>query len=64
MWRSLGHDLVDFFARAWPPLYSSPSLCKQSESHGHVAKIWGMTLLNFLRVLARSTFVPLTLQAK
>ena len=37
MWRSLGHDLVDFFARAWPPLYSSPSLCKQSESHEHVA---------------------------
>ena len=26
-----GHDFVGFSARAWPPQYSSPSLCKQSE---------------------------------
>ena len=26
-----GHDFVGFSARAWPPQYSPPSLCKQSE---------------------------------
>ena len=26
-----GHDFVGFSARAWPPQYSSPSLCEQSE---------------------------------
>ena len=26
-----GHDLVGFSARAWPPQYSFPSLCEQSE---------------------------------
>ena len=26
-----GHDFVVFSARAWPPQYSSPSLCEQSE---------------------------------
>ena len=25
------HDFVGFLARAWPPQYSSPSLCEQSE---------------------------------
>ena len=25
------HDLVGFSVRAWPPQYSSPSLCEQSE---------------------------------
>ena len=34
------------------------SLCSQSEGHGHVAKIWGMTLLNFLRVLGRHYIRP------
>ena len=34
------------------------SLCSQSEGHGHVAKIWGMTLLIFLRVLARHYIRP------
>ena len=28
---TLGHYFVGFSARAWPPQYSSPSLCKQSE---------------------------------
>ncbi len=28
------------------------SLCSQSEGHGHVAKIWGMTLLIFFACLA------------
>jgi len=31
MVRASGHDLVGFLARAWPPQYSSPSLCEQSE---------------------------------
>ena len=26
-----GHDFVGILARAWPPQYSSPSLCEQSE---------------------------------
>ncbi|MBD9027833.1 MAG: hypothetical protein EGQ96_04735 [Prevotella sp.] len=28
---ALGHIFVGFLARAWPPQYSSPSLCEQSE---------------------------------
>ena len=28
---ALGHYFVGFLARAWPPQYSSPSLCEQSE---------------------------------
>ena len=28
---ALAHDFVGFLARVWPPQYSSPSLCKQSE---------------------------------
>ena len=31
MTSDLGHDFVIFSARAWPPQYSSPSLCEQSE---------------------------------
>ena len=31
MTSALGHDFVGFSARAWPPQYSPPSLCKQSE---------------------------------
>ena len=31
MTNALGHDFVGFSARAWPPQYSSPSLCEQSE---------------------------------
>ena len=31
MANALGHDFVVFSARAWPPQYSSPSLCEQSE---------------------------------
>ena len=27
----LGHDFVGYSARAWPPQYSLPSLCEQSE---------------------------------
>ena len=27
----LGHEFVGFSARAWPPQYSPPSLCEQSE---------------------------------
>ena len=28
---ALGHNFVGFSARAWPPQYSPPSLCEQSE---------------------------------
>ena len=28
---ALGHIFVGFLARAWPPQYSPPSLCEQSE---------------------------------
>ena len=28
---ALGHYFVEFSARVWPPQYSSPSLCEQSE---------------------------------
>ena len=28
---ALGHNFVGFLARAWPPQYSPPSLCEQSE---------------------------------
>ena len=28
---ALAHDFVGFLARVWPPQYSSPSLCEQSE---------------------------------
>ena len=28
---ALGHYFVEFSARAWPPQYSPPSLCEQSE---------------------------------
>ena len=28
---ALGHDFDGFSARAWPPQYSTPSLCEQSE---------------------------------
>ena len=31
MTNALGHGFVVFSARAWPPQYSSPSLCEQSE---------------------------------
>ena len=31
MTNAFGHEFVGFSARAWPPQYSSPSLCKQSE---------------------------------
>ena len=31
MTNALGYDFVVFSARAWPPQYSSPSLCEQSE---------------------------------
>ena len=31
MTSALGHDFVGFSARAWPPQYSPPSLCEQSE---------------------------------
>ena len=31
MANALAHDFVGFSARAWPPQYSSPSLCEQSE---------------------------------
>ena len=31
MTSALGHCFVGFSARAWPPQYSSPSLCEQSE---------------------------------
>ncbi len=31
MTNALEHDFVGFSARAWPPQYSSPSLCEQSE---------------------------------
>ena len=31
MTSALGHDFVGFSARAWPPQYSLPSLCEQSE---------------------------------
>ena len=31
MTNALGHDFVGFSALAWPPQYSSPSLCEQSE---------------------------------
>ena len=31
MTKTLEHDFVGFSARAWPPQYSSPSLCEQSE---------------------------------
>ncbi len=31
MTSALGHYFVGFSARAWPPQYSSPSLCEQSE---------------------------------
>ena len=31
MTNALGHDFVGFSARAWPPQYSPPSLCEQSE---------------------------------
>ena len=31
MTSALAHDFVGFSARAWPPQYSPPSLCKQSE---------------------------------
>ena len=31
MTSAFGHDFVGFSARAWPPQYSSPSLCEQSE---------------------------------
>ena len=28
---ALGHDFIGFSTRAWPPQYSLPSLCEQSE---------------------------------
>ena len=31
MYSALAHDFVGFLARVWPPQYSSPSLCEQSE---------------------------------
>ena len=31
MTSALGHIFVGFLARAWPPQYSLPSLCEQSE---------------------------------
>ena len=31
MTSALGHEFVGFSARAWPPQYSPPSLCEQSE---------------------------------
>ena len=31
MTNALGHDFVGFLDHAWPPQYSSPSLCEQSE---------------------------------
>ena len=31
MTNALGHDFVGFSDHAWPPQYSSPSLCEQSE---------------------------------
>ena len=31
MTSALGHNFVEFSDRAWPPQYSSPSLCEQSE---------------------------------
>ena len=31
MTSALAHDFVGFSARAWPPQYSPPSLCEQSE---------------------------------
>jgi len=31
MTNALGHDFVVFSTRAWPPQYSPPSLCEQSE---------------------------------
>ena len=31
MTNALGHDFIGFSARAWPPQYSAPSLCEQSE---------------------------------
>ena len=31
MTSAFGHDFVGFSARAWPPQYSPPSLCEQSE---------------------------------
>ena len=31
MANALGHNFVGFSARAWPPQYSPPSLCEQSE---------------------------------
>ena len=31
MTSALGHNFVGFLARAWPPQYSSPSLCERSE---------------------------------
>ena len=31
MTNALGHDFIGFSDHAWPPQYSSPSLCEQSE---------------------------------
>ena len=31
MTSALGHDFIGFSTRAWPPQYSLPSLCEQSE---------------------------------
>ena len=31
MTSALGHDFIGFWAHTWPPQYSPPSLCSQSE---------------------------------
>ena len=31
MTSALGHDFIGFLAHTWPPQYSPPSLCEQSE---------------------------------
>ena len=51
MGRSLGHDLVNFFARAWPPLFSSPSLCKQSELQCCASCLASLPILIFFLII-------------
>ena len=54
---ALGHYFVEFSARAWPPQYSPPSLCEQSELQCFASDLRRMfarcpfTNLDFLGIL-------------
>ena len=54
---ALGHYFVGFLARAWPPQYSPPSLCEQSELQCFASDLRRMfarcpfTNLDFLGIL-------------